>query len=63
QPPLQPQLQSQLQPQPQPYSYVNDQEALINIIRTQPNIAEEFMRRCGIYNVAAPTSVSQQIPQ
>ncbi|CAF1534675.1 unnamed protein product [Rotaria magnacalcarata] len=63
QPQAQPQLLPQPQPQPQPYPYVNDQEALINIIRTQPNIAEEFMRRCGIYNVVTPTTVSQQIPQ
>ncbi|CAF1089274.1 unnamed protein product [Rotaria sp. Silwood1] len=51
------------QQQPQQTAYVNNHEAILKYILSQPNVAEEVMRRYSIYNAASPVGPSQQTLQ
>lgn len=55
--------QQQQQAPPQQIPYVNDQEAILKYVLSQPNMAEQVLRQYGIYNVAAPMVPTQQTLQ
>jgi hypothetical protein len=62
---LPPSDRSQQQP-PQQIPYVNNQDALIKYVLSQPNLAEQVARQFGngVFNGAAPTESPQQmVPQ
>ncbi|CAF2722281.1 unnamed protein product [Rotaria sp. Silwood2] len=51
------------QQQSQQTTYVNNQDAILKYILSQPNVAEEVIRRYGVYNAASPVGPSQQLLQ
>jgi hypothetical protein len=59
------QQQQQQPPPPQQIPYVNNQDALLKYVLSQPNMVEQVVRQFsnGIVNISAPTEPSQQILQ
>jgi hypothetical protein len=53
----------QQQPSPQETPYVNNQEAILKYILSQPDIAEQVMRQYGVSNVSTSGEASNQTLQ
>jgi len=57
--------QSQQQQPPQQIPYVNNQDAILKYVLSQPNMIEQVVRQFGnsMVNISAPTEPSQQMVQ